>query len=400
MTATEARTSLPSRRNLPSRSVGAYGRPMRFGLLGSLEASGEDGPVTLGGPKQRIVLAHLVLGANRVVSAEHLIDALWGEDLPEDPKSTLQVYVSRLRSALGPDAVEAQAPGYVLRADRDEVDALRFEDLLGAHAGTAPTRASPTGPAEALELWRGPALADLSGEPSLRGDRAARGAPPAGARGEDRGRLDLGRHVQVIAELEGADARPTHCANVSGRADARLVPIGPAGRGPGGVRAGADRADGGARDRSVSRSPTAARADPSPGPRARSQGRAAAGLSAPGADRRGGVRRRLSRHPAADRARGRDQGGRARAREPSGLRPSLRARGADRRQARAPAHRAALRLLARAGRRVSRHAVPSRRQRRGPARVGPLEPERRRRSSTRSRRRSRRRIARASCTGT
>ena len=138
---------------------------MRFGVLGPLEVSGEEGPVPLGGPKQRIVLAHLVLGANKVVSAEHLIDALWGEELPEDPKSTLQVYVSRLRSALGPDAVEAQAPGYVLRVDRDEVDALRFEDLLSAARGNgSDPRVTDEILGEALELWRGPALADLSGE--------------------------------------------------------------------------------------------------------------------------------------------------------------------------------------------------------------------------------------------
>ena len=87
------------------------------------------------------MLAHLVLGANRVVSTEHLIDVLWGEELPGDPKSTLQVYVSRLRSVLRPDAVETQAPGYVLRADRDEVDALRSKTCRALHAGTAPTRA-------------------------------------------------------------------------------------------------------------------------------------------------------------------------------------------------------------------------------------------------------------------
>jgi serine/threonine protein kinase/WD40 repeat protein len=178
---------------------------MRFSLLGSLEASGENGPVALGGPKQRIVLAHLLLGANRVVSAEHLIDALWGEEMPEDPKSTLQVYVSRLRSALGPDAVEAQAPGYVLRADRDEVDALRFEDLLGAARGNgSDPRVTDEILAEALELWRGPALADLSGEPSLTGEIARLEELRLQALEEKiDARLELGRHVQVIAELEG-----------------------------------------------------------------------------------------------------------------------------------------------------------------------------------------------------
>jgi serine/threonine protein kinase/WD40 repeat protein len=178
---------------------------MRFGLLGSLEASGKDGPVPLGGPKQRIVLAHLVLGANRVVSAEHLIDALWGEELPEDPRSTLQVYVSRLRSALGSDAVEAQAPGYLLRAGRDEVDSLRFEDLLGAARGNgSDPRVTDEILAEALELWRGPALADLSGEPSLTGDIARLEELRLQALEEKiEARLELGRHVQVIAELEG-----------------------------------------------------------------------------------------------------------------------------------------------------------------------------------------------------
>jgi serine/threonine protein kinase/WD40 repeat protein len=178
---------------------------MRFSLLGSLEASREDGPVPLGGPKQRIVLAHLVLAANRVVSAEHLIDALWGEELPEDPKSTLQVYVSRLRSALGPDAVEAQAPGYLLRADRDEVDALRFEDLLGAARGNgSDPRVTEEILAEALELWRGPALADLSGEPSLTGEIARLEELRLQALEEKiDARLELGRHGQVIAELEG-----------------------------------------------------------------------------------------------------------------------------------------------------------------------------------------------------
>src|SRR3990172_2742763 len=95
-----------SRRGVPRTGRREYVRPVRFSVLGSLEVSGEEGSVPLGGPKQRIVLAHLVLGVNRVVSAEHLIDALWGEELPEDPKSTLQVYVSRLRSALGPRSEE------------------------------------------------------------------------------------------------------------------------------------------------------------------------------------------------------------------------------------------------------------------------------------------------------
>ena len=177
---------------------------MRFAVLGPLEVSGEDGSVPLGGPKQRIVLAHLVLRANQVVPAEHLIDAIWGEELPEDPKSTLQVYVSRLRSAIGSDAIERRTPGYVLRAGRDEVDALRFEDLLGeSRRGGSEPRTTAGVLAEALELWRGPALADLGAEPSLSGEIARLEELRLQAMEEKiDAELELGHHAGAVAELE------------------------------------------------------------------------------------------------------------------------------------------------------------------------------------------------------
>jgi serine/threonine protein kinase/WD40 repeat protein len=177
---------------------------VRFAVLGPVEVSGEDGPVPLGGPKQRIVLAHLVLGANKVVSAEHLIDALWGRDLPDDPRSTLRVYVSRIRSTLGLDAIEARAPGYLLKADRDEVDALRFEDLLEqARSNGRERRATDRILGEALALWRGPAFADLANEPSLQGEIARLEELRLQAI-EERvaAELELGHHVDVVAELE------------------------------------------------------------------------------------------------------------------------------------------------------------------------------------------------------
>jgi len=74
---------------------------MEFRVLGPLEVVGEDGPVALGGPKQRAVLAHLILRANHVVPADLLIDELWGEDPPETARNTLQTYVYRLRKLLG-----------------------------------------------------------------------------------------------------------------------------------------------------------------------------------------------------------------------------------------------------------------------------------------------------------
>ena len=119
------------------------------------------------------------------------------------PESTLQVYVSRLGSALGPDAVVAQAPGYLLRADRDEVDALRFEDLLGAARGNgSDPRVTDEILAEAPELW--PGLADLSGEPSLAGEIARlEELRLHGLEEKVDASLEFGRYVQVIAELEG-----------------------------------------------------------------------------------------------------------------------------------------------------------------------------------------------------
>ena len=177
---------------------------MRFGVLGPLEVSGQDGPLSLGGPKQRIVLAHLVLGANKVVSSGRLIDALWGEDLPEDPRSTLQVYVSRLRSVLGSEGIEARAPGYVLRAEREEVDALRFEDLLAEARGNgSEPRVTDRILTEALELWRGPALADLAEEPSLSGEITRLEELRLQAMEEKfDAELELGHHTNVVAELE------------------------------------------------------------------------------------------------------------------------------------------------------------------------------------------------------
>ena len=211
-----------------------YGRPVRFGVLGPLEVSGEDGPLALGGPKQWTVLAHLVLGANQVVPAEHLIDAVWGEELPEDPKSTLQVHVSRLRSALGSNAIEGRAPGYLLRADPEEVDALRFEALLRAARGAVvEPRVAARTLAEALELWRGPALADLAGEPSLLGEIARLEELRLQAIEEKiAAELDLSHTAEAVAELETPDPHPPPPRAATGRVDARPVPLGPAGGRP------------------------------------------------------------------------------------------------------------------------------------------------------------------------
>ena len=91
------------------------------GLLGPLQATSALGSAKLGGPRQRSVLAMLALAAPEVVSVDRLVDGVWGETPPENPKSTLQVFVHHLRKALASiappgsePAIASRAPGYVL----------------------------------------------------------------------------------------------------------------------------------------------------------------------------------------------------------------------------------------------------------------------------------------------
>ena len=144
---------------------------MEFLILGPLEVRDQRGPVPLGGSKPRAIVAVLLLNANRPVSAERLALALWGEDAPARAVKTLQVHVSRLRKALpDSDAIGTSAAGYSLRVRPDELDAERFERLVedgrrALKAGDAEQAADVL--RTALELWRGPALADLRDEPFL-----------------------------------------------------------------------------------------------------------------------------------------------------------------------------------------------------------------------------------------
>src|SRR5436190_11330901 len=102
---------------------------MGYRSLGPLEVLAPDGPVPLGGGKQRALLAMLLLRANEVVSTDRLIDGLWGEEPPETVAKALQVHVSQLRKALGPDAIRTQPPGYALAVGPGELDLDRFRLL-------------------------------------------------------------------------------------------------------------------------------------------------------------------------------------------------------------------------------------------------------------------------------
>jgi DNA-binding SARP family transcriptional activator len=178
-----------------------------IGILGPLEVRGEGKPVEVGTRKARVLLAALVLGRNQVVSADALIEAAWPNDLPANPRAALQTSVARLRRALPDGArLETLAGGYRLHARDGEVDADRFESLVGA-GRSALAAGDPGGAAsrlrEALHLWRGPVLDDLGDAEFARSERT-RLSELRMAATVDRidAELALGRHRELTAELE------------------------------------------------------------------------------------------------------------------------------------------------------------------------------------------------------
>jgi serine/threonine protein kinase/DNA-binding SARP family transcriptional activator len=183
---------------------------MEFLILGPLEVSDDGRKLALGGPKQRAVLAHLILRANRLVAADLLIDGLWGEEPPESARNTLQTYVYRLRKVLGDGRLEGRDGGYVLAAAPGEIDAARFEALVKhgkAQVASDPSAAAAT-LSDALSLWRADALADVTEEPSLRGE-AARLEELRLSATEHRvsAEIAMGGHSTVVPELESLTAR-------------------------------------------------------------------------------------------------------------------------------------------------------------------------------------------------
>ncbi|PRY56175.1 BTAD domain-containing putative transcriptional regulator [Glycomyces artemisiae] len=132
------------------------------GVLGPLAVGTADGPVEVAGARLRALLTRLAQSAGRPVAAESLAAAVWPEDGPADPASAVRSLVARLRRLLPPGAVASVPGGYRLEADPEAVDLLRFERL--AAAGRRALRAGDPAArgllAEALGLWRGPALAD------------------------------------------------------------------------------------------------------------------------------------------------------------------------------------------------------------------------------------------------
>jgi basic membrane lipoprotein Med (substrate-binding protein (PBP1-ABC) superfamily)/DNA-binding SARP family transcriptional activator len=179
-------------------------------VLGPLEARVGDSALELGGRRQRAVLAALVLRAGEAVPVERLADDVWGETPPPSAPHTLEAYVSRLRQALSPHelALERRGRAYALELDGAVLDAAQFREVVdeaGRAAGAGDDRRVAELSEQALALWRGPPLAELS----LEGD-----AQMELSRLEELrlrtlelgfgAALALGNHDQVVGEVQQA----------------------------------------------------------------------------------------------------------------------------------------------------------------------------------------------------
>lgn len=184
---------------------------VEFRILGPMEVGVAGEAVPLAGPRQRAVLALLVLHANEVVPRDRLIDDIWGDEPPAEAAATLRVYVARLRKILSvangaAPTLEALRNGYVLRVAPERIDLNRFKALVAAGeealaAGRAGDASKRLG--DALALWRGPALADLADEPGvLRETRRLEELRLHALEKRIDADLAVGRHAELVAELE------------------------------------------------------------------------------------------------------------------------------------------------------------------------------------------------------
>lgn len=189
---------------------------LEFRILGPLEVISNTRRIPVAAGKQRVLLATLLLSANRIVSLDELVERLWDGDPPRSPRAALHTNMTRLRQALDRyghgqgDLVTTSAAGYRIGVTR--LDLLRFRELVDeAHAAGDLARES-AGLTEALSLWRGPLLTDVRSE-SLHRDIVPGLAEERLRTLERRHEIDLtlGRHHRLISELRGLTRRhPFH----------------------------------------------------------------------------------------------------------------------------------------------------------------------------------------------
>ncbi len=183
---------------------------MDFRLLGPLEAFAGPAQVQIAAGKQRALLAILLLHANHTVSREQIVDALWGEEVPDSAQKMVQIHVSQLRKALPEPRLQTSPPGYLLEVGDEELDLDRFERSV-ADGRQALSQSDPRNAREllgrALSLWRGPALAEFS-EPFARHESARlEELRLAALEWRIEADLALGHHRDVVGELEALIAQ-------------------------------------------------------------------------------------------------------------------------------------------------------------------------------------------------
>jgi peptide/nickel transport system substrate-binding protein len=176
--------------------------PLEFRILGPFEVARDGHVLDLPAGKPRALLALLLLRRGDVVPVDTLVDELWGESPPQTAAKNVQGYVARLRRALGDGALATRAPGYALQLEDGALDAARFQAFVEQARHEEPAAASDR-LRDALDLWRGPPLADFAYE-SFAQDEIRRLEDLRLAALEDRIEADLalGRHEDVLPELE------------------------------------------------------------------------------------------------------------------------------------------------------------------------------------------------------
>lgn len=180
-----------------------------FRILGPLQVTGLRGPVRIPPGRQEVILAALLLEANRVVSTDYLVDLIWDDEPPDTARTQVQICVSRLRklftAATIAAAITTRPPGYVLKTEGDLVDAAVFARRV-ADARALRKRGETAEAAELLraagELWQGDCLSGVSSETlrskALQLDEERLTAAETRIELE----LDLGRHHQLVGEIQ------------------------------------------------------------------------------------------------------------------------------------------------------------------------------------------------------
>ncbi|SEG15838.1 DNA-binding transcriptional activator of the SARP family [Nonomuraea solani] len=180
-----------------------------YRILGPVSVDGPDGPVELGSPKQRTVLAALLLNANRTVSDDRLAFLVWGERMPRTALARLQVYVHELRALLGKERISRVGTGYRIHAGGGEIDAELFDQHRAAareHAGSGRPEMAARRLRAAAALWRGPALGGTAAT-LVEQERPGLEERRVGALEElFETELELGRHDEIVDDLRSAAA--------------------------------------------------------------------------------------------------------------------------------------------------------------------------------------------------